>query len=86
MFVYLAALLTFGFYLSAVPVKFALILRAASRPGFGTSVRVSIPYRQTDDMHLGSPRPRYRASGMSTVLTELSVVLDKKYYNRRYFD
>ena len=62
----------------------ALILE--SRPGHGVAVRVSIPYRRTDDMHLGSPRPRYRASGMSTVLTELSVVLDKKYYNRRYFD
>ena len=33
--VYLAAALTFGFYLSAVPVKFALILRMASQPGFG---------------------------------------------------
>ena len=40
MTVYLAAILTFGFYLSAVPVKFALILRVTDRPGFvaGTSV------------------------------------------------
>ena len=34
--VYFAAALTFGFYLSAVPVKFALMLRIAKRSGFGT--------------------------------------------------
>ena len=38
--VYFAAILTFGFYLSAVPVKFALILRIANRPGFGTGTAI----------------------------------------------
>ena len=38
--VYFAALLTFGFYLSAVPVKFALILRIADHPGFGTGTAI----------------------------------------------
>lgn len=40
MTVYLAALLTFGFYLSAVPVKFALILRVTNRPGFGAGTSI----------------------------------------------
>ncbi len=57
-----------------------------SRPGKGVSVRVSIPYRQSGDMKLNSPKTPYRASGMDTVLTELSVILDKKYYTRKYFD
>ena len=38
--VYLAAALTFGFYLSAVPVKFALILRVAAKPGFGAGTAI----------------------------------------------
>ena len=40
MFVYLAAILTFGFYLSAVPVKFALMLRVSSHPGFGAGTAI----------------------------------------------
>ena len=38
--VYLAAVLTFGFYLSAVPVKFALILRVTDHPGFGAGTSI----------------------------------------------
>ena len=38
--VYLAAIATFGFYLRAVPVKFALILRLSSHPGFGAGTSV----------------------------------------------
>ena len=38
--VYLAAFFTFGFYLSAVPVKFALMLRVSSQPGFGAGTSV----------------------------------------------
>ena len=38
--VYFAAALTFGFYLSAVPVKFALMLRIAKRSGFGTGTAI----------------------------------------------
>ena len=40
MTVYLAAIFTFGFYLSAVPVKFALMLRVSSQPGFGTGTAI----------------------------------------------
>ncbi len=40
MAVYLAAAVTFGFYLSAVPVKFALILRVADHLGFGAGASV----------------------------------------------
>lgn len=57
-----------------------------SRPGQGTEVRVSIPYRQTDAMQMNTPMVRYRSDGMNTVLTEFSKLLDKKYYTRRMFD
>ena len=57
-----------------------------SRPGLGTSVRVSIPYKQTGSLQMNSPVVRYRSDGMNTVLTEFSVLLDKKYYTRRMFD
>ena len=40
MAVYIAAFFTFGFYLSAVPVKFALMLRVSNRPGFGAGTSV----------------------------------------------
>ena len=57
-----------------------------SRPGTGTSVRVSIPYRQSEDMTVHTPVAPYRSDGMNSVLMELSTVLDKCYYNRRMFD
>lgn len=62
----------------------ALILE--SRPGQGTSVRISIPYRQSDTLQMNSPPVRYHSDGMSAVLTEFSELLDKKYYTRRMFD
>ena len=40
MAVYLAAIFTFGFYLNAVPVKFALMLRASGKPGFGAGIAI----------------------------------------------
>ena len=40
MTVYLAAIFTFGFYLSAIPVKFALMLRISNHPGFGAGSAV----------------------------------------------
>ncbi len=57
-----------------------------SRPGQGTSVRVSIPYRQSESTVMNSPMPRYRSDGMNTVLTELAPLLDKKTFSRRMFD
>ena len=57
-----------------------------SRPGQGTSVRVSLPYRQCDEMKARCPQVQYRSDGMDVVLTELSVILDRKYYNKKLFD
>ncbi len=57
-----------------------------SRHGQGTSVRISIPYKQCDTLQLNAPPIRYRSDGMNTVLTEFSVLADKKYYTRRMFD
>ena len=57
-----------------------------SREGRGTSVRVSIPCRQCDDLQVNTPVARYRSDGMNNVLMEMSVLLDKKHYNRKMFD
>ena len=57
-----------------------------SRPGQGTSVRVTIPYKRLDNLEMSTPMVRYRSDGMNTVLTEFSPLLDKKYYTRRMFD
>lgn len=57
-----------------------------SRPGQGANVRISIPYKKCDDLQLKSPPVRYRSDGMNTVLTEFSLLADKKYYTRRMFD
>ena len=57
-----------------------------SRPGQGTSVRVSLPYRQCDEMKARCPQVQYRSDGMDVVLTELSVILDRRYYNKKLFD
>lgn len=57
-----------------------------SRPGEGTSVRVSIPYRRSESTTVNTPLARYRSDGMNTVLTELSPLLDKKLFTRKMFD
>lgn len=57
-----------------------------SRPGKGTAVRISIPYRQSEDMTAHSPAPPYRSDGMNSVLMELSPLLDKVYFTKRMFD
>lgn len=62
-------------------------LIAESRPDKGTSFRISLPCPDPDDVQLlRQPAPSYRADGMNTVLTELSVVLDRSFYNRKMFD
>ena len=76
-----------GLYLArGIAERHGGTLLLESRPGKGVAVRVSIPYKQSDSMQMNCPMTRYRADGMNTVLTELSVFLDKKYYTRRYFD
>ncbi len=62
----------------------ALILER--RPEGGTSVRISLPHRVPKNPEIRSPRISYRNESMSNILTELSVVLDKKYYDHRMFD
>ena len=57
-----------------------------SRPGRGTSVRVSIPCQKAESTTVNTPVARYRSDGMNIVLTELAPLLDKKYFNRRMFD
>ena len=62
----------------------AMILE--SRPGKGTSVRISIPCRQSDSTQMNCPLPGYRSDGMNIVLTELAPLLDKKVFTKRMFD
>ena len=62
----------------------ALILE--SREGVGTKLRVSLPIRLPEDPILHTPAVTYNKEGMSTILTELSVILDKKFYNKTMFD
>lgn len=57
-----------------------------SRPDRGTSVRISIPIRQSEELKINTPVTRYRSDGMNNVLMELSVWLDKKYYTHKMFD
>ena len=57
-----------------------------SRPGSGTSIRVSIPYKQAETLLMKSPAVQYRSDGMNVVLTELSPILDKQYYCPKWFD
>ena len=62
----------------------ALIMAVQNDPG--TTVSISLPYTPSDTTEANTPIMRYRADGMNLALTELSVVLDKKYYNRKLFD
>ncbi len=57
-----------------------------SRPGSGTSVRISIPYKASEGLTVNTPLARYRSDGMNNVLTELSPLLDKSFYTRKMFD
>ena len=60
---------------------------AETREGLGTLLRVWLPLADPRDADsLRSPPPVWRKSGMDAVLTELSVVLDRSVYNRKFFD
>ena len=61
-------------------------LIAESREGEGTRLRVSLPVSQPGDRPMLHDCASFRVDGLNTVLTELSVVLDKKFYTRRSFD
>lgn len=62
----------------------ALILE--SREGVGTKMRVSMPIRLPEEPILRTPDVPYNREGMSHLLTELSVILDKKFYSKNFFD
>lgn len=62
----------------------ALILE--SREGTGTKLRISLPIRLPEETEVHSPPVPYSNTGMDSILTELSVILDKKYYNKTMFD
>ena len=62
----------------------ALILE--SREDRGTKLRISLPVRLPEDPTLRTPSVAYNREGMDHILTELSVILDKKFYNKTLFD
>ncbi len=57
-----------------------------SRPGRGTSVRISIPYKASETLKVNARIERYRSDGMNNVLTELSPLLDSTFFTRKMFD
>ena len=62
----------------------ALILE--SRENQGTKLRVSLPIRLPEAPARRKPSTPYNKDGMNTILTELSVILDRKFYNKTMFD
>lgn len=62
----------------------ALILE--SREGTGTKLRISLPVKTPTDAVFHDPGATYSANGMDSYLTEFSVILDKKFYNKTMFD
>lgn len=57
-----------------------------SRQGQGTKLSLSLPLVLPADTQLHSPAVPYARSGMELFLTELSPVLDKKFYTQNYLD
>lgn len=64
--------------------KGALILE--SREGKGTHLRISLPADAPSDLVFHEPPVSYEANGLDSYLTEFSVILDKKFYNKTLFD
>ena len=62
----------------------ALILE--SREGKGTKLRISLPVDAPTDLVFHEPPVAYEANGLDSYLTEFSVILDKKFYNKTLFD
>ena len=62
----------------------ALILE--SREGAGTKLRISLPVKTPTDAVFHDSGTTYRANGMDSYLTEFSVILDKKFFNKTMFD
>ena len=62
----------------------ALILE--SQEGKGTKLRISLPVDAPTDLVFHEPATTYEANGLDSYLTEFSVILDKKFYNKTLFD
>lgn len=62
----------------------ALILE--SREGVGTKLRITLPEKLPKELVFHEPSVPYQANGMDSYLTEFSVILDKKFYNKTMFD
>lgn len=62
----------------------ALILE--SQEGKGTKLRISLPVAPPADLVFHEPAATYEANGLDSYLTEFSVILDKKFYNKTLFD
>lgn len=62
----------------------ALILE--SQEGKGTKLRISLPVDAHTDLVFHEPPVAYEANGLDSYLTEFSVILDKKFYNKTLFD
>lgn len=62
----------------------ALILE--SREGVGTKLRITLPEKVSKDLVFHDPSVAYQTNGMDSYLTEFSVILDKKFYNKTMFD
>lgn len=62
----------------------ALVLE--SREGVGTKLRVSLPINTPKELTFHDSAPTYKTNGMDSYLTEFSVILDKKFYNKTMFD
>jgi signal transduction histidine kinase len=57
-----------------------------SREGAGTSIRVTLAVDYSTQIVVHAPHVDYGVDGMDSILTELSVYLDKDLYNRKMFD
>lgn len=62
----------------------ALIME--SQEGVGTKIRISLPVDPPTDLVFHEPAVPYEANGLDSYLTEFSVILDKKFYNKTLFD
>lgn len=57
-----------------------------SREDTGTKLRILLPVQLPEETTVHTPSVPYNNEGMNSILTELSVILDKKFYNKTFFD
>ena len=57
-----------------------------SRENIGTKVRISLPLHLPEETEFRTPPTEYNSDSIDAILTELSVILNKKFYNKTMFD